>query len=479
MPFLVLSLFFVDPAPLEMPRAESYLVEEDGRTRLEDRYDRTDLWISQAVLGRWTDEDGRVFTLATLDFAPPGVAAHATETRGEFVAGRMPMKRIRANGKPPKAFRQAIGILSDTTLTDEKPRTSRQIPHGYRDVCYWQHPTNYSTIVCAFRREKEESWHLATWHLAAGDDYPERMQAFEDRFLRKDYQSLVTRLASSADGGRKTEDARREVSERELLRADVKHAVAAYPNWHTTDAEEFTVVDALQTRAFVDALTNDFATMRARYAAALPTPLDGSNTLCVARIYASREDYLDALEIDGLTNMTWSAAYWSPVRRELVAYLPPNGEAELLKTIRHEALHQYLSYAASMIPVSPWLNEGYAQYFEDSESADWGADFDLSEEKLEALAKILPGVFGMDYEQFYEGTDFERRLKYRLAWSVVFFLEKGADRVRFRPFARLKRDYFGALIRTRDMRQATSAAFGKPETLKLFVAEWQKFWKNR
>ena len=41
------------------------------------------------------------------------------------------------------------------------------------------------------------------------------------------------------------------------------------------------------------------------------------------------------------------------------------------------------------------------------------------------------------------------------------------------------RDYFEALIRTRDMRRATSAAFGKPETLKLFVAEWQKFWNRR
>ena len=151
-------------------------------------------------------------------------------------------------------------------------------------------------------------------------------------------------------------------TERNLLRRDAHHSIAAYANWHFTGAEEFAVLDDLPSRSFVETLTNDFPVMRAKYAAALPTPLNGSNVLCVARIYATRDEYLDALETDGITNMTWSAAYWSPQRRELVAYLPPDGGQELLRTIRHEAFHQYLSYATSMISASAWLNEGYAQY---------------------------------------------------------------------------------------------------------------------
>ena len=211
----------------------------------------------------------------------------------------------------------------------------------------------------------------------------------------------------------------------------------------------------------------------------MPTDIDGTNVLCVARIYASRGEYLEALEAEDATNMAWTAAYWSPQRRELVAHLSENGEAELLRTIRHEAFHQYLSYATSMLSVSPWLNEGYAQYFEDTESEDWDLGVDLSEEGLKRLADVLRGVFGMDYEQFYEGSDFERRLKYRLAWSVAVFLEKGADKVRFRPFANLKRDYFAALFQTHDMRKASASAFGDADKLKLFVSEWLKFWKNR
>ena len=88
---LAASLFFVDPEPLDMPRAEAYLVtEEDGRYRLEDRYDRTDLWTSRAVLGCWSDSDGRVFTLAKLDVAPPAI-------------GRMPPRR--ASPTPKAACR--------------------------------------------------------------------------------------------------------------------------------------------------------------------------------------------------------------------------------------------------------------------------------------------------------------------------------------------------------------------------------------
>ena len=477
---LLASLFFTSPAPLDMPRAEAYLVTEDGRKRLEDRYDRLDLWTSQSVIGRWIDDEDRVFTLATLAVAPPEVDGHEVLTRVDYAAARMQMPRIRANGKRPLAFRKAISLLAPCALCEDVPRRPRQLPHGYRNVEYWQHPTNYAAIVCAFRPEKSESWYLAHWKLAETDDYPERMQAFEDLFLRREFKPFISSLAPlSRQASQTSQTSQTLSSERELLRSDARHSVAAYSRWHVSDAAEFTVLDDLSARGFVETMTNEFAAMRRKYAATLPTDIDGTNVLCVARIYASRGEYLEALEAEDATNLAWTAAYWSPQRRELVAHMSENGEAELLKTIRHEAFHQYLSYAASMISVSPWLNEGYAQYFEDSDSEDWDLGVDLSDEGLKGLTGVLQGLFGMDYEQFYAGSDFERRLKYRLAWSAAVFLEKGADKVRFRPFAPLKRDYFAALLRTRDMRQASAAAFGDADKLKLFVSEWLKFWKNR
>ena len=469
----ILSIFFTNPAPLDMPRAEAYLVREDGASRLEDRFDRLDLWMSQTLIGRWVDDEDRLFILSALETCPPSVDRSGTQTRAGYESRKAPMRRVRANAGFPAAFRDAVAILAPCAVAD-RPRSPRQLPRGYKEVYYWQDPTNYSDIVCTFLPEKTNTWFLASWTLAPEDDYPTQMEAFEDRFLREDFSSLVSRLRSSAEG-HETLDGRRE---RDLLRRDARHSIAAYSNWHFTGAEEFAVLDDLPARGFVEALTNDFPVMRAKYAAAIPSPLDGSNVLSVVRIYASRDEYLDALEADGNTNMAWSAAYWSPQRRELVAHLSAGGETELMRTIRHEAFHQYLSYASSMIPASPWFNEGSAQYFEDEASADWGEGFDVTDENVDRLAAAIPGLLMMDYEQFYGGSDFERRFKYKLAWSVVRFIEKGADEVRLKPFEGLKKRYMDALIETRDMRKATAAAFKDADLLKQFIAEWRKYWKK-
>ena len=218
---VALSLFFTDPAPLDMPRAEAFLVREDGVSRLEDRFNCLDLWVSQTLIGRWTDDQDRFFLLSALDACPPSVSRSDALTRMEYESCKIPMKRVRANADFPAAFRDAIAILAPCAVAD-KPRSPRQLPRGYKEVYYWQNPTNYSDIVCTFLPEKTNTWFLASWKLADEDDYPTQMEAFEDRFLREDFPSLVSRLKSSAEG-RETLDARRE---RELLRRDAREACA-------------------------------------------------------------------------------------------------------------------------------------------------------------------------------------------------------------------------------------------------------------
>ena len=128
-----------------------------------------------------------------------------------------------------------------------------------------------------------------------------------------------------------------------------------------------------------------------------------------------------------------------------------------------------------MIPASPWFNEGYAQYFENGPD---GPDF-VDSADLVAFAELLTAVMAMDYDEFYAGTDRERQLKYRLALSIAVFLEKGASEVRFEPFKDVKRDYVDALIKTKDMRKATAAAFKTVDNMKLFVSEWTNYWKEQ
>ncbi len=472
---LAASLFFTNPAPMEMPRAQAFLVKERAERkarqtmRLEDRFDRTDLWISRSVDGMWRDDDGREFMLATLGTIAPPLTGDKSVTREDYVASSAPLLR-----KDEKELFTAIDKLSPVAPTEEFARP-HQTPRGYRDVRYYQ-GTNETAIVCAFIQEKSERWYLASWTLAQGDSYDDCVKLFEGEFLEK----RDTWPKGWAEEPKEKKKGRAKdpppPGERELLRADARHSVALYDSWRVTDGDEFTVLDDIQnSRAFTVALTNDLKQMRGAYAAVMPSPIDGSNVLAVARIFASREEYLDALGQNDHGDMEWSAAYWSPQRRELVAYLPPDGSDKLIETIRHEAFHQYFSYAASMISTSPWINEGYAQYFEGG--PDGPASVDT--EGLVACAEALPAVMMMDYDEFYAGTDEERRLKYRLALSIAVFLERGAPKVRFDPFKNVKRDYVKSLIATKDMRQATSIAFKDKDTLDLFVREWTKYWKEK
>jgi hypothetical protein len=442
-----------------MPRAEAYLVSEKSEMRLEDRYNRLDLWTSQAVVGRWTDDDGRVFTLSRLDFAPPAIERGQSVTRSDYAR-----QRVGIDKRDMKRLRMAIEALSPAELP-EKGTPPRQMSRGYDDIDYW-HGTNLNVVVCAFLPKDSPCWFLAVWELAAEDEHGAMVKLFSEKFLEDEWPRRYPEVHP-----------RRIVAgERELLRQDARNSVAAYENWRCTDAEEFSVLDELpDAGSFITSLTNDMARMRRRYAETVPSPINGSNVLCVARIYSDRAGYVSAAG----ENMSWSAAYWNPLRRELVAYLPAAGEGRLLRTVRHEAFHQYLSYALSMLSASPWFNEGYAQYFEEDDGGEWGGDVVLTPEWIDSAAALIPALVKMDYPEFYSGSDSERRFKYRLAWSLAYFIEKGAPEVRFNPFKNLKRDYIAGLLKYRDMHKATEAAFAGAEALEDFIGEWKKFWRNR
>ena len=462
---LASSLFLTSPLPLDAPKAEAFIVREGDATWLEDRYDRQDLWLSHAVLGRWMDDDARVFLLARFAYEPPAIDDHGVSTRLDYIRSRVPFAKrgvVKGAGEPTRPFARALELLAAPVQPAERGTPPRQMPRGFKDVLYWQ-GTNASAIICTFLPEKSRQWYLAIWSLAETDVFAERYDQFERDFLGT-FNAMVE------EGRLVVGDGEKPSGEREALRQDAHHSVTNYATWHWTDAREFTVLDDLPShRDFIPALTNEFASLRTAYASTIPSPLVTSNVLCVARLYGSRDEYLDALEADGATNMIWSAAYWSPARRELVAYLPDAGEGELMKTFRHESFHQYLSYAASMVPASPWFNEGYAQYFEGVAPSPVDA---------KALAPLIEPLLQMDYREFYAGSDLERRIKYHLAHTLAYFIEKGAGEVRFEPFKDLKRTYMETLIRTQNMHQATDAAFGSSEKLKLFVKEWTKFWQD-
>ncbi len=137
-----------------------------------------------------------------------------------------------------------------------------------------------------------------------------------------------------------------------------------------------------------------------------------------------------------------TAGLYNPALRQLLIWNVPD-RAQMLRTVRHEALHQYLDRLNSRVP--NWLNEGIAEYFERLGGAtrrpELGA---VSAEHLRALRVALdePGrlrlsplrdFIDISDADFY-GSSFAR--SYAQSWAIVHFLRHESDQSRAR-FARI------------------------------------------
>lgn len=455
--------------PVEMPRASAYLMSGRDGCRVEDRYDIFDLWRADAVRGRWRDADGNAFSLCRIPRKLPGGYGSELMTRKEFCA------RYDSAIGPNElsALDEAVYILApEETLSRFKPRRSQR----QNLAALWQYETtNANAIVYAFRpkapRGVSSDWYMVSL-VSEDPEASEKMDAWIDGVA----------WLGEADGGGKVADRDSEVA---MLASDYRRNVINYGDWHFTSSSNVVMVDnisAPERSQFISSLTNGIVKMQMAYREHLPSPLSDDSHIVAVRIFDSRNEYLDYVG----WNMQWSAALWSPQHRELVLYYPLGGSEALLRTVWHEALHQHLDYACSMMQTPPWFNEGHAALFENSHfGADGGVAFDIDLEavrmiksNVEEMAEVLRTVFTMDYEEFYAGTNEERAMKYRIAWSVAYFLQVGAPEVRFQPFKDLRRDLMKALVRTKRKDDATQAVLGGEAGEKL-VAEWIAFWKRQ
>ena len=459
--------------PVEMPRATAYLVTgADGGYRLEDRYKVFDLWRADAIRARWVDGEGNRFSICRLRQKPPDDTEDGDRTRLDFRARHA---KAALGPKDLESLDEAAYLLAPADVEERlRPRRSQR----QNLAALWRYSTtNSAAQVYAFRPRvetgKRSDWYLASL-VSEDPEAEEKMSAWLDEV------SAVRNPVAKASAGAGSPSA----TETDLLAEDYRRNVANYSGWHFTSASNIVVVDSMSGSArepFVRALTNTLSRMQAEYRAVAPSPLSDDSHIAAVRVFGTREEYLAYVG----TDMKWSAALWSPQHRELVMYLPETGVERLLRTAWHEAFHQHLDYACSMIQAPAWFNEGHAVLFENTHfDMDGRIVFDAVPEAVaavkpdaESLAGQLPALFAMDYPDFYSGDSGERELKYHLAWSVAFFLQTGAPDVRFQPFKNLRADMMRELVRTRD-RNAASRTVLSGEMEKDLVDEWLAFWRR-
>lgn len=458
---------------VEMPRATAYLVSGKEGAYLEDRFDVFDLWRSDAVRACWHDKDGNRFSICRIPRKLPGDAGDETRTRLDY--SRRYSKNVLGE-KDLHALDEAVYLLAPAEVGERvKPRRSQR--HNLAEL--WQYTTtNENTFVYAFRpkvgRKIRSDWYLAS--LVSNDrDASEKMDAWLD-----EVEWLKPAGRHDAAGAERKDP----VTEAGLLASDYRRSVINHSDWHFASASNVVVVDSMPDFSrpqFIAALTNGLPRLQAEFRKDLPSPLSDDSHIAAVRIFGSREEYLAYVGPE----MQWSAALWSPQHRELVLHWPEGGSDALLQTVWHEALHQYLDYACSMIQSPVWFNEGHAVLFEHTHfDMDGNIAFDLVPAAVAAvksnpaaIAEQLPDFLSMDYAEFYSGTQEERVLKYHIAWSIAYFLQTGAPEVRFQPFRNLRSDMLKALLRTRRRDEASKAVL-TDELQKELISEWLSFWKR-
>jgi len=475
------------PDAVSMPRTESFLVTEaDGSRRLEDRFDTFDLWTAGTVRARWRDADGNLLVVARLVASPPDDPPETLATRVEFER-RLPSLAIAHRDENARNAAVVACAPADVYELPVRPRRSRR--RELEELLYYR-STNELASVWVFRplaheRGVKTDWYMAALVLAPDENTDVAAAVLDEYFLDRIRSLPASQSAPSRSPNRKTGRPRPEsLDEAALLKRDYRRSVVNYEEWHSTESGDVVVVDDLAPQwhdAFAGALTNELPRLRAAYAVVVPSPLSSPTNIAAVRVFAERRDYLDYVG----EGVEWSAAVWSPLHRELVLNLPASGTGELLKTVRHEAFHQYLAYAGGMAEASPWFNEGHAELFEHTSFDRKGkvvferhpVAVQWIRENVDMAADVLPSLFHLEYDEFYSGTDAQRRARYWIAWSVAYFLEVGAPEIRFRPFEKLRADYMAALVRTRRFDLATDSVL-PAEKMKLFIAEWKKFWKK-
>lgn len=126
---------------------------------------------------------------------------------------------------------------------------------------------------------------------------------------------------------------------------------------------------------------------------------------------------------------THTAGLYSAGLRQLLIWNLPD-RAAMLRTVRHEGLHQYLD---SVLPDSPaWLDEGLAEYFErvaDSKVDPTGARHDRADYRR---TLVTAGLLPLDRFLAMPRKVFYRRgaRAYAQAWAVVHFLRHGPEQYR-------------------------------------------------
>ena len=270
-------------------------------------------------------------------------------------------------------------------------------------------------------------------------------------------------------------------------RQEVLNTIKGLDGWWSVESPRFVMVSDLPgiRRQFVQRLQDELEVLRKAHEALLP-PRRPIHAVGAVRIFAERAAYEKHV---GAENK-WSGGLWMPRDRELVISAPEQAGGARMKEIvgnvvYHEATHQYIFYALDKDEPAVWFNEGLAEFCELAKLTRSGVEFPENDDHRERVLKLIKGnkidlakFMVMDYPVFYDAqnTDDEpRKNNYATAWSIVYYLLKGAPLEHPSPHAPIFDQYVAAVGSSTNEADVLARGLGAvtlPDLQKSYTAFW-------
>lgn len=245
---------------------------------------------------------------------------------------------------------------------------------------------------------------------------------------------------------------------RNLLRA--KHG-ATWPKRYTFESKNYVVSSDLS-QGICFEISQELEKYYRKYAAHIRRPKNVEQRRFQVYFFSGETGYQSYCE-DLLGSPAESTlGLYSPSLKQLLIWNSPD-KRTMMRTVRHEGFHQYLDRITSEAPV--WLNEGMAEYFEQSRLIQTRWKDDQVNEQHVALLRSTSGKW-TPLEDFVYLDDRSFRansgLHYPQAWAFVHYLYNASSRSKKRLDSLLDALHEGA-----NRKQALESAFEEVDWEKL------------
>ena len=440
------------------PKGQTWMFRRGEEKWTETHYDAREIWYGHECGAVWKDRKGNQLSVATpTAFCPTFDKGHA---KREDIMSQMAGDADSFKDPDDETLARWASEFSEKEVKSGALVKSEVPPHSdVRIVDFGD-----GARGAAFFKTSAGTWHYAEFRLAQS-----ARQKEIDSLMRQFLKGAAVDKAKTAAGG-----------------------VVMEGKWMTVEVPGYrfkTDLSRSQGMAFVKNAGRLMEAMQNAYRRYVPPQKElGVSTV---RVFATREGYNEYMK--GATGEAGdrTIGLWSPSHEELLILdMGNSARNETLKTMRHEAFHQYLHYATGSGHHAVWFNEGHACFFENvSYDAKknyvriWDDPKDRRPAAVasnpERFAKLVKDILMLDHAAFYAGTLGEVNDRYSAAWAAVYFLQKGANA--FKEFA----DYHGvvpayleAMKEGKSAREATRIAW-EGVSHRDFVADFLKFWGKR